>query len=164
MKKTSGFTKALGLATAAMLAIPAYAATEVLTLTVTGTILSTPDWQDGSSASIASVAFDFDGLVAGAAAANVDSAASTVKLVNATAYPATVALVRPATCTIGADNVANGDVHFLNNGTPVTTDTNISLATNGDQSYALRFAAAGNYGDKSGAVACAVSGSLTYTY
>lgn len=152
-------------AVALLMQAPLNAATAVLTLTVSGTIAPTPVWQDGSSVNITTVSFSYAGQIAnGTPATNVDSATATVKLVNATAYPASVALVRPTGCAIGATSVTDANVHFLDNGTPRTTNTTISLTTNGNQSYAVRFASAGNYGDKSGAVSCSGNGSLTYTY
>jgi hypothetical protein len=162
MKKRQGF-KNMFLVALITTSSSTIAADTVLDINVTGTIAAQPVWQDGSSANITAITLDFSGLVAGPAAQDVDSAPSTAKLVNAIAYPASVALVRPANCTIGADAVNNADVHFLNNSTPVTTDSSFDIGANTDQSYALRFAAAGNYGDKSGAVSCD-PGSLTYTY
>lgn len=143
----------------------AYAATRVLTISATGTILPMPDWQNGSNASISTMSFNFGTLFAGpTAAANVDSANFTAKLVNASSYPATVALVRPSGCTIGATPVLAANVHFMNNRTAVTANGNITITSNANQTYALRFASAGNHGTNSGAVSCTTSGNLTYTY
>ncbi len=51
-----------------------------LSLQVTGTILAAPAWKDTSASTISSVAFNFGSLIAGQAAANVDSAALSVVL------------------------------------------------------------------------------------
>lgn len=153
-----------------------------LTLTVSGFIAATPQWDDGSflepkweapvnfsvqpdggKAHIMLANFSFSGI-AGTAAANVDSESQPIRLTNASSYPATVALFRPSMCTIGANTIAHSDVHFLNNGTPVTKDTTFSISNQSLQNFAIRFAAAGNYGDKSGAVSCTQNGHLTYTY
>lgn len=143
----------------------ALAATEAVTLTASGTIAAAPQWQDGAGADLTSIAFNFGNLIAGSTpASDVDSASYAAKLVNASAYPATVALVRPGTCTIGANNVTNANVHLVFNATAVTSDSNISLPSNANQAFSLRFAAAGNHGSQAGVVACGTSGSLTYTY
>jgi hypothetical protein len=141
-----------------------FGASEILTLSTTGAISAAPEWQDGDSVPISAVSFDFGGLVAGPAGADVDSANQVVKLVNATAYPATVALVRPSSCSIGATLVTNSHVHFMGNGSAVTSDSSVSIASNATQTYGLRFSSAGSYGDKSGSVSCVNPGSLTYTY
>ena len=142
----------------------ALAATKGLTLKVQGSVKGAPAWQDAGGAAITEVSFDFGALVAGeVAAVDVNSADAQVKLVNALAYPASVSLVRPQGCAIGATNVANSDVVFIDNGAPVATNGNLSLS-NALQTYALRFSQGGNYGTASGAVACATNGSMTYSY
>lgn len=160
----------------------AFAATRNLYLCVTGTILPRPDWEtaDGPSwekdvdfsvdrssekAPVTNVCYDFGGVVAGdTPALNVDSAAIRIRLTNATSYPATVALTRPTGCMIGVSPIHGANVHFINNGIAVTTNSNISMTSNALQSYGLRFAAAGNHGSQYGAVTCTSAGSLTYTY
>ena len=141
-----------------------FAGSAALTLGTTGTITAAPVWEDGAGTVITNISFDFTGIAQSSANLNVDSTSKTVKLVNASAYPATVTLVRPASCTIGSNAVANTDVNFLNNGSAVGTDGNISIASAANQTYALRFAAAGNYGTFTGAVSCTSTGSLTYSY
>ena len=144
--------------------LPAANTSARLTLAVGGTITTSPVWQDASGSVITTVHFNFTGKVTGKKSANIDSALTTIKLVHVTAYPANVALVRPAGCTIGSSTVDDKHVHFLNNDATVTRDSNISIPNRSLQSYGLRFSAAGHYGDLPGEVACSRSGSLTYTY
>lgn len=149
-----------------LLSLPsqAQAGTKTLTLTASGTMVRSPLWLGATSDILTTQTFSFEGIIAGPTAVDVTSADVTIKLVGVTAYPATVALVRPSSCTIGSEGVADTDVHFVNNGSIVTADTALSIASDATQTYALRFAAAGNYSDKAGAVSCGATGSLTYTY
>ena len=145
-------------------ALKATAGTATLTLAVGGTIAPAPAWQNGSGANIENVSFSFDGLIAGEEANNVDSAVSLVRLINAPTYPADVGLIRPKGCAIGSTAVMEPHVHFLNNKTAVVANSHFSIPNNMNQSYQLRFAAAGRYGHASGAVSCSSRGSLMYTY
>lgn len=138
-----------------------FAANADLTLTVAGTRTAAPQWQDGVATNIASLPFTFSG-VAGVAAANVDSATSTAKLINATSYPATIAVTTPIGCSVGVTPVTNVNVALLVAG--VAAAATFNLASNANQTFALRFLAAGNYGDKIGAVACTTPGLLRYSY
>jgi hypothetical protein len=61
-------------------------------------------------------------------------------------------------------DVADQHVHFLNNGSAVTADGTFDISSSSNQSYALRFASVGSYGDKAGAVDCIGAGALTYSY
>lgn len=158
----ASFVFGLPLATWAALAS---AGSRNVTLQVEGTIASSPDWQDANGGAVSAISFSFGSRVASAISVeDVDSTPFTIKLVNATSYPASVALVRPGGCLIGGSEVQNEDVHFLNNGTPLSSNQAISIATDASQSFALRFAAAGQHGAQSGSVACNVPGSLTYSY
>jgi hypothetical protein len=140
------------------------AATKVLSLLVSGTIAPSPEWQDDTGAPITSMNINFSGLMAGTTAAvAVDSPTVPVKLIAST-YPASVALVRPAGCAIGVSAVNNNNVHFMMNNIAITTNSNINIPNANVQSFGLRFAAAGNHGNKSGAVNCSTAGTLTYTY
>ena len=132
-----------------------------LALTISGSRVSAPKWQNAANADITTLDFAFSG-VAGVAATNVDSATVQAKLINATSYPASVTVTVPATCTIGATAVAAADVKVVHN-TAVAGAT-ISLASNANQDLAIRFLAAGNYGDKVGAVAGTTAGQRRYTY
>lgn len=162
---------------------PTFAATKIVQLYVTGSMYAGPDWEDdhtsapqwetaadfsldlnSEKASINSVNFTFSGVSSNSPAVPVDSAPSSIRLTNAFTYPATVALVRPSGCTIGATPVLAANVHFLNNGFAVTTNSTISVTSNARQTYAIRFAAPGNHGSQSGAVSCSTPGSLTYNY
>lgn len=161
----SKVVKVVFLSMLALLPASAFAGSEAVTLQATGTIAAAPAWQDGAGADLTNIAFSFASLIAGSAsAADVDSAAFVAKLVNATAYPATVALLRPAGCAIGANSVTDSNVHFVNNGTAISSNANISISSNGNQSFALRFASAGGHGSQSGSVSCTTPGSLTYSY
>lgn len=143
----------------------ASAATESVSLTATGTIAAAPQWQDGAGADLTSIVFNFGNLVASqVAAVDVTSAAVSAKLVNAAAYPATVSLVRPSGCSIGTRNITQSHVHLMHNGSAITTDASFSIGSNANQTFALRYAAAGGYGTATGVVSCTTSGSLTYTY
>jgi hypothetical protein len=155
-RSLAGFLVVLSLVSA-----KAFAVNLDLTLTVSGSRAAAPVWQDGAAATITTLGFAFSG-VAGVAATNVDSANQTAKLVNATSYPASVAVTAPSTCTIGATAVTGTDVKVLFGGT--AAGATISLASNANQTFAIRFLSTGNYGDKTGTVACSGSGLLRYTY
>ena len=136
-----------------------------LALKVSGTITASPVWQNAGGAAITHVLFSFAGKVAGTKPnVDVDSSPQTVRLVNVNAYPANVTLLRPGNCTIGAIAVDDKHVLFLNNGKAISNNSNMAIPNSSLQSYAIRFSAAGHYGDKSGTVECAKSGALTYTY
>ena len=137
------------------------AATADLGLTVSGTVLPTPQWQDASGKPIATLGFVFTG-VAGSASTAVDSAAAVAKLENALAYPASISVTLPSTCSIGSTRVKDTDVAVLVSGSPASST--LTLPSNKSESFALRFAATGGYGDKSGVVSCANSGRMRYTY
>jgi hypothetical protein len=153
--------RSLALTTCLCLAGNAYAVNLDLSLTVSGSRLPAPQWQNGSSAAITTLDFGFSGIV-GPAAADVDSATVQTKLVNAASYPATVAVTVPGTCSIGATTVAPADVKVLFNGS--TAGSTISLSSNALQNLGIRFAGSGNYGDKAGTVACSAPGQLRYSY
>ena len=132
-----------------------------LALTVSGSRTAAPKWQSAAGVDITTLDFAFSGA-AGVAAANVDSTTVVAKLVNATSYPATIAVTVPATCTIGVSAVAPADIKVVFNA--AIAAATLSIASNANQNLAIRFLAAGNYGDKVGAVACATAGQLRYTY
>lgn len=132
-----------------------------LAMTVSGSRNAAPKWQDSTSADVTTLDFAFSGVV-GAAASDVDSATVQAKLVNAISYPASVAVTAPGTCSIGATNVSAADVKVLHNSG--VASASINLANNTLQNFAVRFAAAGGYGDKAGAITCSSNGRLRYSY
>lgn len=138
---------------------------KLLEVSLSGTVWPTPNWRLSSGGSITTADISFAGKIApGTANTNVDSVATGIRLVSASAYPATVAVVRHSSCKIGSTSISDTYVHILYDGTAVTTNSNISIADSNAHNYALRFAAAGGYGTLSGAVSCTNNGSLTYTY
>lgn len=157
------FLTVVGLA----LIIPAaaFAADATLSFIITGTRYGAPEWQNGSNATITNVTFDFTGF-AGAAAANVDSDTTDVKIVDGSdpGGSKTIALTRPTTCTIGAQAINDSDVYFMEDGAEVTADGNRTFTEGTTRTIGLRIDDGANHGDKEGAVACAGAGSLVYTY
>lgn len=144
----------------------ALGATSSVTLTVSGSILPRPEWQNTGGTAISTMAFAFSGYAGVTAATNVDSAAVTAKLVNSASYPATVSLTLPTTCLIGATAVTQSHISLVTDATGTSsevTGTSFQVSANTDKTFALRFASAGNYGDKSGAVSC-TAGAVTFTY
>lgn len=142
----------------------ALAGSKALALKVTGSIAAAPVWQNASDAAITELQFDFTSIAGDVANADVSAPSQQAKLVNATSYPATVGLVRPKGCTIGASSIADSYVVFVFGGSDVSSDSNLSFASNAAQSLGMKFAAAGGYGKLSGTVSCANDGALTYTY
>ena len=154
-----------------LLAVPALSNVQagsnsaVISLTVGGSIAARPQWQSSSNAEIPSLTMTFAGFAEATAAAIVNSNNAQAKLVNATAYPANVAAVRPSSCTIGGTAVAQTDIRLVSDASGTSTeytDATISIATNALYTYSLRFLA--GYGNLSGTVSCTTPGSLTYSY
>lgn len=142
--------------------LTAMAANLDLALTVSGTRTAAPKWQDGASSDITTADFAFSGVV-GAAATDVESAVVDIKLVDALSYPATANVTVPSGCAIGANSVSAGDVKVVADG--VVAGGTLSFANDTTtKAIKVRFAAAGNYGDKSGAVACSTAGQFRYSY
>lgn len=135
-----------------------------ITLQAKGTINSAPKFKDADDNTLATAYFNFDNNLAGNANRDIDSQAFQMKLVGAKGYPASIDLVMPASCTIGSASVNNAHVNFSHDGVVSSTNGSFSIASAALFSYYLRFAAAGNYGDKDGAVSCSAPGSLTYQY
>jgi hypothetical protein len=133
-----------------------------LSMGPSGSILPIPIWANSADVQIASLSFVFSGLAGSTAGVSVDSSAASLKLLNATSYPASAAITLPTGCTIGATAVANADVQFLQSGTVVTTS--VLFSSGSLNSFSLRFAAAGAYGTRSGLINCSSSGHLIYTY
>lgn len=139
----------------------------VMSLTVSGSISARPQWQNASNAEISTLTFAFDGFAEATTNQDVDSDAVSAKLVNATVYPADVAVVLPTSCTIGGSAVSNTHVKLVTDAYGASGEYasgTHQITDNGLKSYALRFAAAGNYGALSGAVTCTTGGTMTYTY
>lgn len=135
-----------------------------LGLTVEGTIANAPEWRNDLNAPIANTSFSFSNNIAGSPIRNIDSSEAKIKLFNAKAYPATVAISMPNNCSIGDTNlIQDAHVHFLNNGSAITTTGSTFTMAEGLQTFKIRFASAGGYGDKSGAIKCD-AGALVYEY
>ena len=143
----------------------ALAADATLSFTISGTRYNAPEWQNGSSTTITAVTMDFTGF-AGAAASNVDSSTTDVKIIDPSdpGGSKTIALTRPSTCTIGAQAITDTDVYFMEDGSEVTADGNLTFTEGTTKSIGLRIDDGANHGDKTGAVACSGAGSLVYTY
>lgn len=135
-----------------------------VTLQATGTVNGAPKFKNSADTTITAASFNFDNNIAGNANRDIDSQSFDMKLVGARSYPASVDLVRPASCTIGSAAVNDAHVHFSHDGVVATTNGSFNIANASLAPYFLRFAAAGGYGDKEGAVSCAAPGSLTYSY
>ncbi len=136
----------------------------ILQIDSTGSIQNRPAWVNTSDQSISIVNFDFGQRIAGATAGvNVDSASTQFKLINATAYPASVLLDTPANCFIGASGVTNAHVKLVYDGAEQVDGASFNIGDATAHTYVLRFDDAGNYGTMSGAVACD-AGSLTYSF
>ena len=128
--------------------------------------MSGPEWRDTGATRITSVTFDFGTYQAGDAARNVDSGSQSVVLYdpNNASGSLSVALATPTGCSIGADNVTDSDVKLMFNSTEHSNAASITIIEGATNALELRFTSSGNYGDKSGAVACSSAGTLTYTY
>ena len=135
-----------------------------ITLQAKGTINAAPKFKDADDNTLTTAPFNFDNNLAGNANRDIDSQSFQMKLVGAKAYPASVDLVMPASCTIGNAAVNNAHVNFSHDGVVSSANGAFNIASAALFSYYLRFAAAGNYGDKDGAVSCSAPGSLTYQY
>lgn len=133
-------------------------------LQASGTISTAPAWQDSNNVVIPVAEFNFDNNLAGTATRDLDSQPYQIKLVGAKIYPVTVQLVTPGTCTIGASIVNDGHVQFGHSGVVSTANGDFDIDDAALKTYFLRFAEAGNYGDKSGLVTCKAPGSLTFKY
>jgi hypothetical protein len=155
----------LALIAAMIVPAAAMAADATLSFIISGTRYNAPVWQNGASSVITDVTFDFSGF-AGAAAANVDSDTTDVKIIDP-ADPGgskTIALTRPSTCTIGAQAIGDADVLFMEDAAEVAADGNLTFTEGATKSIGLRIDDGANHGDKTGAVSCAGAGSLVFTY
>ncbi len=139
------------------------AGTLTIPVTVLGTIAAAPLWQDGLSAPLPSMAFDFTGSANSVAATNVDSAVITAKIVNMSVLN-TIVVTTPTTCKIGASAIVNTDIRLIVNITPVASGGTFTMTNAVTQPFKLRFVSTGNYGLLSGVVTCTVAGSLVYAY
>ena len=126
--------------------------------------MATPLWTNSLGQTLSSITFLFSGFAKTTATQNVSSASVTIRLANATTYPATVSLVRPQSCTIGVTGVADNFVAIVFGGTAYSSNTNLSFANGANKTIAMRFLSTGSPGLLTGAVACSVPGYLRYTY
>jgi hypothetical protein len=165
MKTTSLFCA--GALSLAMLvpASTAFSTDLSLSLGVTGTIIESPSWEDGSSNTITTASFNFASFVPGSASQNVDSAdlSFVLKAPSSSGQILTVAFVPPSSCSVGSSAVHDTHVKLVFSNTEFGS-TNLSFTESSSATLKLRFIDDGGYGDKSGAVACTGAGSLTYTY
>jgi hypothetical protein len=143
----------------------AYGSDAILTLTATGLIVRPPHWENAGNQVITNLNFDFSGVAElGQANKNVDSQLAKAKLVDFSRFSAPITIARPKKCFIGQTSVQDDDVHFIYNGQVFEKNELFQIYSEAVGSYGLRFSKNGNYRDKSGAVSCTTSGSLTYTY
>ena len=163
MKKRKIATILFFLTTLPIMATQAFGeSSTVLPLTVSGTIGKAPEWQNANG-KISSADFAF-ATVAGIANQDVDSKSVQFKLVNIPQGPQNVALVLPSGCKIATASVNDSDVVLIRGtNTEIGSNQDITFTNDLLESFKLRFAAAGAYGDKDGAVTC-TPGSMTFKY
>jgi hypothetical protein len=134
-----------------------------LELRVTGTISGSPQWRDQSDQVINFTELSFASGLPKEPDTHRDSAANTVKLVNMRTGYASVEVTVPSGCKIGETNVDGQHVKVLVAGAPKSNSEIISFSEGVQYPVALRFDAAGRYGDKIGDVRC-TPGKLRYNY
>ena len=137
----------------ALISTVSLAETATLNLSVSGTILPRPQFQN-ASAEITSLAFAFSGVDG---AGSFDSDTKQVALVNALSYPATVTVTAPSSCTVGTTAISNPSV-FIGGS---SAGASYSFSDNSLANMFLRIAPANG---TSGSVSCSNNGSLVYTY
>ncbi len=140
-----------------------FAREEILKIHVQGNISPTPKWVDTQGLSIKQIDLSFKSVAKEKPDLDIDSQGSSIKLVNANNYPASVELKRPENCSIGNHKIQDKHVYFLQDSNVFKDDDNFWVHDH-YHFYALRFSRDGKYAEFSGPVECDKEGSLTYKF
>ena len=142
-----------------------YATDKAVDLEVQGTITAAPYYSDASNVVITSITMSFDSQQAAAATRMVESDQQPF-ILHDPANPGTVRILilqNPTGCSIGTNLVSDDDISLVAGGVEAPSGA-VGIQEGQVMYVSLRFAAAGDYGDKSGSVSCTTPGSLTYSY